>query len=90
MKFEWDENKNQANIKKHRLDFEFAKWAFNDDEGIKKINRIVDGEVRYQLIAQIEGIVIVLVIFTMRDENYRIISARRSSKKEREVYNAKK
>jgi uncharacterized DUF497 family protein len=30
MHFDWDENKNELNIKQHGLDFAFAKQIFND------------------------------------------------------------
>ena len=30
MKFEWDESKNQVNIKKHRVSFEDAETVFQD------------------------------------------------------------
>lgn len=30
MKFEWDENKNQKNIKKHKVSFDEAKTVFYD------------------------------------------------------------
>ena len=29
--FEWDENKNRENFKKHGIDFEEAKTVFNDE-----------------------------------------------------------
>jgi hypothetical protein len=32
--FEWDDNKNQNNIKKHRIDFEEAKTVFYDNDAI--------------------------------------------------------
>jgi len=30
MKFEWDENKNQINIRKHGIDFHDAAYVFSD------------------------------------------------------------
>jgi uncharacterized DUF497 family protein len=30
MRFEWDERKNRANIRKHGVDFEQAAYAFSD------------------------------------------------------------
>ena len=30
MKFEWDEDKNELNLKKHGIDFETAMLVFND------------------------------------------------------------
>lgn len=34
IKFEWDENKNEINKKKHGLSFETAKEAFYDDNAV--------------------------------------------------------
>lgn len=31
MRFEWDENKNQKNIKKHQVSFDEAKTVFHDN-----------------------------------------------------------
>jgi len=36
MNFEWDENKNQSNKKKHGISFDEAKMAFLDDDMITK------------------------------------------------------
>ena len=30
LKFEWDENKEIENIRKHKISFEVAKYVFND------------------------------------------------------------
>ncbi len=35
MKFEWDEDKNQLNLKKHGIDFETAMLVFNDLQRIE-------------------------------------------------------
>lgn len=77
MQFEWDENKNQANKAKH---------AFMDDNKLVAHNRIVDGEDRYQVIGKIGEIIIIMVVFTPRNGNIRIISARPANKKERLLY----
>ena len=34
LSFEWDENKNATNIKKHKISFEEASTVFLDDEAI--------------------------------------------------------
>ncbi|MCH5255959.1 MAG: BrnT family toxin [Lachnospiraceae bacterium] len=33
-KFEWDENKNQTNLKKHKISFEEAKTVFYDENAL--------------------------------------------------------
>ena len=34
LKFEWDENKNEINKKKHKISFEEAKTVFHDDNAL--------------------------------------------------------
>jgi uncharacterized DUF497 family protein len=86
MQFEWDENKNKANIAKHGIGFEIAKDVFDDKNKIIAPNRIVDKEERFQVIGEIEGVIVIMVVFTPRDGKVRIISARRANKKERTNY----
>ncbi|MBX9597128.1 MAG: BrnT family toxin [Burkholderiales bacterium] len=86
MQFEWDENKNKANITKHGIGFEIAKDVFDDKNKIIAPNRIVDKEERFQVIGEIEGVIVIMVVFTPRDGKVRIISARRANKKERTNY----
>ena len=86
MKFEWDENKNISNIKKHGIDFNDAKEIFNDE--YRKISpdlRKNYKEERWITIGKIADIIIVLV-YTIRNSNHRIISARYAKKKERINY----
>lgn len=89
MKFEWDENKNQSNIEKHGINFEEATQAFNDKDYIKKFDRVVGTEKRTHIIGKILNVVVALVVYTERNNNIRIISARRASKKERGLYYGK-
>lgn len=86
MQFEWDNNKNQANIVKHGISFDTAKLVFSDNNKIISHNRTVDDEERLQVIGSIAGILVVMVVFTPRDGNVRIISARKANKKERAIY----
>ncbi len=89
MNFEWDENKNSSNKKKHGIDFNDAKNVFKDEN--RKITSDIRknyGENRWKIIGKIYG-TIISVIYTMRNKAVRIISARKSSRKEREEYNNK-
>lgn len=86
MYFEWDEKKNKINLEKHGILFEDAVKVFDDTDKIVSFNRIVAHELRMQIIGEIKNLVVVMVIFTLRGENSRIISARLASKKERQVY----
>jgi len=84
--FEWDETKNKSNVKKHDIDFEDAKSVFYDKKRIDRLdNRKKHTEERHQTIGIVEDIVM-FVVWTKREEKYRIISARVAKKDEREEY----
>lgn len=84
--FEWDDNKRETNLKKHGIDFVDVIEIFNDINRIE-MEIVQNGEKRFQTIGMIYDIVILLV-YTWRGEKIRIISARRASKKERNVYHS--
>ena len=87
MRFEWDENKNNSNEEKHRLNFEIAIEVFSDTKAITDFNRDANGEIREQIIGSIAGEILVLfVVYTKRADTVRVISARRANKKERLLY----
>ena len=89
MKFEWDPRKATSNEKKHRISFEGAITAFDDPYALieRDDDHSTSTEIREALIGEAEPGVLV-VIFTIREVGavYRIISARRASKKERKLY----
>ena len=87
LNFEWDENKNKANKEKHKISFETAQYVFLDPNAKHKFSRDVCSEKRMQIVGKILNVVIVLVVYTERNDNIRIISARPASKKERIFYN---
>lgn len=87
MEFEWDENKNQANWAKHKVDFADAIHVFLDGNRLEREDtRKYYGEVRYQTIGITEQGVL-FVVYTERNENtIRMISARKADKKEKRFY----
>ncbi len=85
--YEWDNNKNDANLAKHGIDFNLACEIFSDPYAIVQYNRTIDKEVRDQIIGKINNeIIILFVVFTKRKNTIRIISARKASKQERAIY----
>ncbi len=87
MEFEWDENKNQLNIQRHRIDFFDACQIF-DYPIIERIdNRRNYGEVRCVALGQLDGVV-VHVVYTVRRGVTRIIFVRRGNRYERQIYKA--
>jgi uncharacterized DUF497 family protein len=86
LQFEWDENKNQQNIRKHHLDFQDITTAFYNPMLIKLDTRYHYNEERYIAIGSINTCEIV-VVYTERQQNrIRIISARKALKHESEYY----
>ena len=86
-KLEWDEQKNQINIRKHGISFHTARLVFSD------VNRIEipdyehsTYEERYKVIGKIGNKSIILVVCTDRNDAVRIISARQATAKERDFY----
>ncbi|ACB54294.1 hypothetical protein cce_4948 [Crocosphaera subtropica ATCC 51142] len=86
MKFEWDENKAQSNLEKHKISFELAKELFKEPTVLSfQDNRFEYGEIREVAIGELYGVCL-YVVFTLRGNIIRIISARKASVKERKAY----
>ena len=87
MKFEWEENKSQANKLKHGTDFNTATKLWNDQDRIE-IQTNFSAENRNALIGRIDD-KLWTAIFTRRLYANRIISVRRARKKEAKLYESK-
>lgn len=83
MKFEWDANKNESNIRKHGIAFEDASKIFFQSRVEMRSDR--GGEIRYITVGEVNNRIIA-VIYTERGENLRIISARKARKNEKRAY----
>ncbi len=89
MNFEWDENKNAINIKKHGIDFNEASSIFYDDEAVMFDDpEHSEDEERFLLIGMSKALNILTVCHCYRadDEVIRLISARKATKTETEFY----
>jgi len=86
MKFEWDEDKNRDNIKKHGLDFEDAEEAFRSVLLISPDTREDYGEKRWAGLGVIGGRTVKVVFAELGNETIRIISLRKATKHERKEY----
>jgi len=84
MKFEWDETKSRSNEVKHGIDFESATELWNDNHRIEILTSYPI-ENRSILIGKINGRMWTAV-FTRRGNTVRIISVRRSRRKEVNLY----
>lgn len=88
MQFEWDDEKNKTNLKKHGLDFELAALVFADPNRMEWYDKKHSyDEDRFITIGEIGGTTcVVTVVYTERGRTIRIISARKATAKERSAY----
>ena len=89
IRFQWDPNKNQANIKKHKISFEEAKSVFFDENArvIPDTEHSTNEERFIILVISIKlKLLIVVHTYKENDEIIRIISARKATKSESKYY----
>ena len=85
MKFEWDEAKRLANIRKHGIDFVDVPTIFELDTVTVIDDRFAYNETRYLTLGLLKSRVI-LVVHTESDDTIRIISARKATRYEEKTY----
>ena len=87
MIFEWNRQKAKENLSKHGVSFAEAEIAFEDFFAIESLDdeHSTGEEHRYKMLA-LSGEKVLVVVYTMRSEIYRIISAREAESYERKLY----
>ncbi len=89
LKFEWDNRKNKANIKKHGISFEEARTAFYDENAIQFFDPDhSEDEDRFILLGTSYRLNTLVICHCFRKEEtvIRIISARKADKDEVKQY----
>ena len=86
MEFEWDTAKAWANVHKHAVSFEEAASVFRGFCVRRPDTRGNYGEERFIALGRDSNGVILNVIYTVRGDNIRIISAWKASQHERQNY----
>jgi len=86
-RFEWDEEKDQHNLKKHGFSFNEILEIFDDPAFLEGYDfEHSSQEDRYYGIGCLNGVLYIIAFFTYRDR-IRIISARQADNEEQERYN---
>lgn len=86
MRFQWDDEKNEQNVRKHGFDFTDA-WEVFQNPLIARIDSRVDyGEDRWQGIGALQGSTVVIVFAERDPDIVRIISLRKANKNEKKQY----
>lgn len=86
MRFQYDPAKAVANLKKHGVAFADAEGVLEDPLAITVQDPDSEGEARFITIGLGNTGELLVVIYTERNDEYRIISARRATRKERKSY----
>lgn len=85
MAYQWNEDKAAANISKHGIDFADAVSVFSDDLAITIPDERFDEERFVTIGIDAFGRVLV-VVYTLRSDEIRLISARKATRLEQQQY----
>ena len=85
MKYQWNPDKARANYKKHGIYFSDAVSVFSDDFAMTNKDDYLCEE-RFVTIGMDAFGKIIVVVFTWRDDDIRIISARKATQRESNQY----
>ncbi|MDQ2185758.1 BrnT family toxin [Alcaligenaceae bacterium A4P071] len=93
-RFEWDAAKAAINVRKHGVSFEVAIRVFADPFALTGLERVENGEQRWQTLGLVNSQLLLLVAHTVHEvgedgaaiEVIRMISARAADRKERRRY----
>ena len=91
MRFEWDEEKNRQNLRKHDVRFESAILVFEDPSSVTLRDSMHgEEEERFVTLGSIGPDSVLFVVHTLREQNdeeiIRIVSARAATSRERRAY----
>ena len=85
MTYQWDNDKATANLRKHGIDFADAVSVFSDDLAITIPDERFDEE-RFITVGMDAFSRVLVVVYTWRGHEIRLISARKATRRERKQY----
>ncbi|HRZ07489.1 MAG TPA: BrnT family toxin [Candidatus Competibacteraceae bacterium] len=86
MVVEFDPRKAMANRKKHGVSFAEAEPVLNDPLALTRENGDAEGETRFVTVGLGAEDRVLVVVWTQRGSNIRLISARKATRNERRMY----
>ena len=87
LNFEWHANKAKSNLEKHGTSFEEASTVFGDPRSLTIPDPLhSELENRFITVGSSHRGKLLVVVYTERGDNIRIISARAASRRERQSY----
>ncbi|MSQ49441.1 MAG: BrnT family toxin [Betaproteobacteria bacterium] len=88
MEIEFDPRKAAVNLRKHRVSFEEAASCLLDPRALVMEDGRSEGESRWLLVGMSARARLLTVVYTLREDNPRLISARKATTKEANIYAA--
>ncbi|KAF0109029.1 MAG: hypothetical protein FD146_73 [Anaerolineaceae bacterium] len=86
MTYQWDPRKAAGNLKKHGIEFADAVGVFEDEFALWQEDSADYGEERLVAVGRDFLGRLLVVVFTFRNNDIRIISARKATENERKTY----
>lgn len=86
MPLEYDPEKAASNLRKHGISFADAEGVLADPLALTIEDIDAVGERRYVTIGISSAGEVLVIVYTERNDGYRLISARRATRKERKTY----
>jgi uncharacterized protein len=84
--FEWNKRKSEQNLRKHGVELLDAVVVFDDDRAITLLDEQYGEERGSSLLAWMHKEGVLAVAYTMRGDVIRLISARKATRRERELH----
>ena len=82
----WDPEKAESNLRKHGIRFSDAETILSDPNALTREDVNAEGEQRFVTVGTDAFGRVLVVVYTHRGENIRLISARAATKGERKSY----
>ena len=86
MNFEWDRDKNEANLKKHGISFDEAKHIFDGPTLTRADDRHDYSENRDISLGALSPDAVLVVVHAERGDKIRLISAGKAKRQERKIF----
>jgi uncharacterized DUF497 family protein len=86
MEVTWDPVKAQSNLRKHKIHFSDEEFVLFDPMALTIEDESVEGEQRFVSVGADAFNRVLVVVYSYGQENIRLISARRATRRERKAY----
>lgn len=86
MNFQFDPAKAANNLRKHNVSFADAEGVFFDPLALHRVDPDTEGEERFVTLGMSSASHLLVVVYTLRADTIRLISARRASPAEIRAY----